>query len=173
LTTRPALSLLLFSTLALAAVSVPLAAQRQNPTIDDRSAIQAEQMVTLAEPPGLDFYTVTPCRVVDTRTTDSPLTPGVITVFVITGVCGIPSDAAVISINVTVAAPTAGGHVTVFPAFSSPPAVSTLNFTVGTTRANNAVVALSPGSAVLGALVVLTSRREHAHLIVDVNGYFK
>lgn len=167
MTTRPVLSVLLFSTLALAAVSIPLAAQRQGPIIDDGIA-------TLAGPPGLDFYTVTPCRVIDTRTTDTPLTPGVISVIQMTGVCGIPSDAVAVSINVTVPAPAFDGHVTVFPTFSSPPTVSTLNFNAGTTRANNAVVALSPeGSGTLGALVVLTSLQAHAHLIVDVNGYFK
>jgi hypothetical protein len=56
------------------------------------------------------------------------------------------------------------------PAGQPLPDTSTLNYTAGQTRANNAIVALS-GS---GALAVYASQDSGTvHVIVDVSGYFK
>lgn len=47
------------------------------------------------------FYTVTPCRVLDTRTTMSPVQMNTPTLFTVGGICGIPPVASSVSFNVT------------------------------------------------------------------------
>ena len=121
---------------------------------------------------GTSFFTVTPCRVADTRGPDGPyggpaLSAGVERVFVITDQCGIPPTARAVSFNVTVTQAAAQGHVLLYPAGVSPPLVSAINFRAGQTRANNAIVPLGTG----GTLAVLSAAP--THLILDVNGYFQ
>jgi hypothetical protein len=76
-----------------------------------------------------------------------------------------------LSVNVTVTQPTAAGHLTLLPAGSSLPVASTVNFILGQTRANNAVVPLDSS----GRFAVFDGQGtgQTAHLIVDVNGYFE
>jgi hypothetical protein len=121
---------------------------------------------------GYDFYTVAPCRVFDTRPGAAPLLSGVPRIFQVTGLCGIPSDAAAVSVNVTAVAPSATGHIALFPGDYPVPSTSTLNFNAGTTRANNAVLVLSSDHlGTLAAQAVLVAGQ--VDLVVDVNGYFK
>jgi len=49
------------------------------------------------------------------------------------------------------------------------PLVSTLNYTAGLTRANNAVAALGTG----GQISILCSPSGTTHVVLDVNGYFQ
>src|SRR5207244_2638876 len=93
------------------------------------------------------FYTVTPCRVVDTRDPDGPrggpaLLAGATRSFPVTGVCGIPGTAASVAVNQTVTGQSAAGDLRAYPAGGLPPATSTINFGSGQTRANNAIVQL-------------------------------
>jgi uncharacterized repeat protein (TIGR01451 family) len=124
----------------------------------------------------MDFYTVQPCRVVDTRYTTGSrggpaLAAGVARTFPISGgPCGVPSTAWAVSLNVTVTQPTTAGNVRLYPASTPKPLVSTVNYTAGITRANNAVAPL--GAA--GDLTALASQASGSvHLILDVNGYFE
>ena len=97
--------------------------------------------------PGL-YYTVTPCRIIDTRDANVPLANGVPrSIGVVSSTCGIPVTATAVSINVTAVGPTAGGHVVVYPGNGAIPETSTINFNAGLTRANNAVVPLATNSA--------------------------
>lgn len=118
------------------------------------------------------FYTLAPCRVLDTRDPNGPyggpaLTAGVTRTFTIVGRCEVPVDARSISVNATITQPAAQGHVILFPGGTSVPPVSTLNFRAGQTRANNAIVLLGSG----GTLSAVSSST--THFILDVNGYFK
>jgi hypothetical protein len=121
-----------------------------------------------------NFYTLTPCRVLDTRLADGPLGgPSLIKettrTFALTGTCGIPASATAVSINVTVTGPTDPGHLRVFPGGNPLPAVSTINYSPGQTRANNAIVPLGPG----GTLDVYCGQAAGTiHFILDINGYF-
>jgi hypothetical protein len=130
----------------------------------------------LPQPPpslGLDFYTVTPCRVLDTRVNGYALLSGMQQLFPVAGRCGIPADAAAVSLNVTVATPGSEGHVTLFPGDALPPATSTLNFRTGVTRANSAILPLAGnGIGALAARSFLLSGGR-VDVIVDVNGYFR
>lgn len=122
----------------------------------------------------LDFYTVTPCRVLDTRLADGPLGGPVLAAntertFVVTGQCGIPLNASAISANLTVTQPTDQGNLRHFPSGTPLPLVSTINYRAGQTRANNAIVVLGPG----GDFVVRCAQVSGTtHFILDVNGYF-
>ena len=113
------------------------------------------------------FFSVAPCRAVDTRT-DLPLAAASVRTFVIGGACGIPASAKAVSINITVTSPTAAGDLRLFPNGTALPLVSTINYRAGQTRANNAIVSL-------GAAADLSIRCDQAtgtvHVIIDVNGY--
>src|ERR1700688_582024 len=98
-------------------------------------AVAAVLLANTAEAAGpFQFFSVTPCRLVDTRgatglTGGPPLQGGATRSFPITGgTCGVPSTAAAAVLNVVVVAPTGGGHVTIWPFGSSMPLASTINF---------------------------------------------
>jgi len=119
------------------------------------------------------FFTVTPCRVFDTRLpADAPaLTAGVDRLVQIEGNCAIPSTATAVSANVTVTLPTAAGYLSLYPGGAALPLVSTINFLPGQTRANNAVIPLGPtGNIAVRYGTVVPGTVE---VIVDVNGYFE
>lgn len=128
---------------------------------------------------GTEFYTLRPCRVFDTRRTDGPrggppLAAGSIRQFEVGGYCGVPQAATAVVANLTVVQPTGAGHITVYPGdIAPPPAISTLNFAAGATRANNAVLGLGvDGSSSIRVLPVVASGGR-ADLILDVSGYFR
>ena len=124
-------------------------------------------------PPPLDFYTVVPCRLVDTRNPAGPaggpaLAGHAERSFTLAGACGVPAAAQVLALNVTVVGPGSGGDLRIFPAGLAAPLASALNFRPGQTRANNAVVGLSAG-----AVTVRNDAPGPVDLILDVDGYFQ
>jgi hypothetical protein len=122
-------------------------------------------------PAGQAFYTVIPCRAVDTRslTPGGPLAAGVPRVFVIAETCGIPLTARAVSLNITVTGATNNGNVRLYPGGTATPTTSTVNFTAGLTRGNNAIAPLGAD----GDLAALLSPAGTVHVIIDVNGYFE
>jgi hypothetical protein len=122
------------------------------------------------------FYTVTPCRVVDTRKLTGPvggpaLAANAARTFPVVGICDIPFAATAIAANVTVADETDSGHLRVFPAGAPSPGTSTINFTPGRVRANNTVISL--GAA--GQITVecrMPGSSGSTHFVLDVTGYF-
>lgn len=128
------------------------------------------------------FYSVTPCRIADTRNpsnaqgTGGPaLAAGAVRNFPVVGVCGVPSDAKAAALNVTVVSPTLEGFIKIWPYNTPMPPVSTINFAAGEPAiANGAIVPLTVNptfqiSVVYGTAVPGGS----THLILDVTGYFK
>ena len=60
------------------------------------------------------------------------------------GTCGVPTGAVAISLNVTAVGAAAAGYLTVYPGnWVGAPAVSSVNFSAGQTRGNNAIAPLS------------------------------
>ncbi|HKD10955.1 MAG TPA: right-handed parallel beta-helix repeat-containing protein, partial [Thermoanaerobaculia bacterium] len=131
--------------------------------------------MTGGSPVPTQLFTMTPCRIVDTRNPAGPLggpalAGGSDRVFVLAGHCGIPLSAAAVSVNVTITQPTAAGDLRSYPGGSTRPLVSTINYQPGQTRANNAVVAL--GTA--GDLAVRCDQGSGTvQLIIDATGYFQ
>ncbi len=129
---------------------------------------------TLTPPPPIatHYYSLAPCRVVDTRlAADGPaLSGGASRAFNIAGKCGVPASAKAIAVNVTVTQPNAPGDLRLYPGGPLPP-VSTINFRTTQTRANGAVSALSAA----GELFVRGDQPagKTVHLILDVVGYFQ
>jgi uncharacterized repeat protein (TIGR01451 family) len=125
-------------------------------------------------PGAAGYFTLTPCRAVDTRDPTGDyggpaLAGGVERVFSLAGRCGIPAEADAVSVNLAVTQPSAAGNVRLYPAMTETPTVSFLNFSAGQTRGNNAVVALGAGG---GLAVKVLPAVVGTHFILDVNGYF-
>jgi hypothetical protein len=120
------------------------------------------------------FFPLAPCRVIDTRAPNGPLggpalAAGEDRAFSVVDVCGIPSTATALSVNVAVAGGTVAGNVRLHPGGTGVPLVSSINYSGGQTRSNNAIVPLS-ATGELAAFVGAASGT--VHLILDVNGYF-
>lgn len=126
--------------------------------------------LTLLAPQGEDFYTVTPCRLLDTRL-GAPLQSGVTGVLSVSGACGIPAGARALAVNVTAITPTVEGHLVLFPGNYPVPPTSTSNFHAGATVANNMILPLSSDGT--GKLAYLASvPGGTVHVVIDVVGYF-
>jgi hypothetical protein len=121
------------------------------------------------------FFTVTPCRLVDTRGAAGPLGGPALAAkaertFTVVGNCGIPVGARAVSVNVTVTQGDVGGDLRLYPGTAFVPSTSVINYGSGQTRANNAVISL--GAA--GDLAVRCDQPSGAvDFILDVNGYFQ
>ena len=121
------------------------------------------------------FFSLAPCRVVDTRNAAAPLggpalAAGADRTFTVRGTCGIPATAGAISVNVTVTQGTAAGDLRLRPGGTPLPLVSTINYGAGQTRANNATVLLGPGGTVTVRSAQATGT---VHFLLDVNGYYQ
>src|SRR5215471_6075087 len=84
--------------------------------------------------------TLAPCRLVDTRNPGGPnggpaLRAGVDRLFTLAGACAIPLSARAVAINVTVTEGSAPGHLTAYPAGTTMPIASLINYAAGQTRA--------------------------------------
>lgn len=125
------------------------------------------------------FYSVTPCRIVDTRLT-TPITGGPALAgqatrhFPIAGQCGIPATAKAAVLNVVIVAPTGSGHLRIWPYNTTMPTVSTINFVAAEPAiANGAIVPLSSDPSLQISVFLGTATGTHAHLVIDATGYFQ
>ncbi|HLX06910.1 MAG TPA: S8 family serine peptidase [Thermoanaerobaculia bacterium] len=127
-------------------------------------------------PPPLKFFTLAPCRLIDTRNAAGPLggpalQGSAVRSFALTGTCGIPTTAKAVSLNVTVTQPASAGDLRLYATdVMSIPLVSNINYPTGRTLANNAVVGLPALGA--GTIDVQNDGAGTVQLILDVNGYF-
>jgi len=121
------------------------------------------------------FYTLTPCRLADTRgalgANGGPaIDAGSQRVFSIAGQCGVPATARAVALNVTATRSTAAGYLTLSEGGILDPGTLSLAYRADQTRANNAIIGLDP----LGRLTVkCTQASGSVDLILDVNGYFQ
>jgi hypothetical protein len=120
----------------------------------------------------LEFYPLTPCRVVDTRNPAGPLGgPPLVgnatrTFPVLSSSCNVPNTAKAYSLNYTSVPKGSLGFLTTWPAGQTQPVVSTLNAPTGTVTANAAIVPAGTN----GDINVFVSN--DSDLVVDINGYF-
>lgn len=133
-------------------------------------------ITVVVTPRNTQFYTLTPCRVIDTRDPNGPyggpvLGAGSSRIFLIRGRCGVPNTATAVSVNLTAVDPSANGYLTVYPSNLPLPSASTINFRTGLTRANNALVTLDTAGQVTASTGIPAGST--THLVLDVNGYFQ
>ncbi len=152
--------------------AAPWPAFRQDPAA--RRGVAPGSPICPAQAP-TRFYTVAPCRIVDTRNPNGPFggpaLPAMTTRdFVMRGNCGISPTARAVSLNVTETGSTSYGDLRLYPTGAGGITSSTINWRTGQTRANNALVGLGNGGA-LTVWCVMTSGS--THVILDVNGYFE
>lgn len=127
--------------------------------------------LVVVAPRALDFYTVTPCRLLDTRF-GSPLGTGIPKVYDLGGSCDIPPGARAIAVNVTVPVPPVQGNLSLYPGNYPSPGTSTINFVPGLTRANNAVLPLATDGTTRLAILASLPAGATVDVILDVTGYF-
>jgi N-acetylneuraminic acid mutarotase len=123
-------------------------------------------------PAALPFIPLPPCRLVDTRGNDAPLTggflpPASVRSYTLTGVCNVPANAQAISLNAEVVKPTGPGFLTLWMQGAPFPSVSTVNYLGNDIVVNAAVVPLSATGAISMALGV-----SGGDVILDTNGYY-
>jgi hypothetical protein len=152
-----------------------LTAWQSTTTAADAAVVSARA----AALPALSFYTVTPCRLLDTRNPTGPLggpvlSSGQVRNFPLQGAsCQIPATAKAVSVNATTVVPSANGFLVAYPGDAAAPGTSSLNFDAGGVRANNAVLGLSrDGDGSCNVLAVVGGGGQ-VHFILDVNGYFQ
>jgi hypothetical protein len=115
---------------------------------------------------GLSLFALTPCRVLDTRTSPvHPPTASPFDVSVALSGCGAPATAQSFVLNATVVPPAPFGFLTLWPAGTTQPLVSTLNAIDGAITSNMAIV-----PTVNGAISAFGSHP--VQLILDISGYF-
>ncbi|MFP5289301.1 MAG: FG-GAP repeat domain-containing protein, partial [Thermoanaerobaculia bacterium] len=134
-------------------------------------------------PKPLDFYTLPPCRVSDSRqagnlTYGGPKLVGgeqrTITSHSNASMsCGVPATAKAVVINVTTTASTHAGYLSLFPGGDGIPTSTTIHFGAGQTRANHAVMPLSFDDRGNVTVYVGMPAGGQVHVILDVFGYFR
>jgi hypothetical protein len=117
-------------------------------------------------PSGLSLYTVTPCRVLDTRLpAGSPPFSTTRDVNVTASSCGAPAAAQAFVFNATVVPPGFLGYITMWPQGQTQPLAATLNAYDGAVTNNMAIVPTTTGS-------VSVFPSAATHLVLDIFGYF-
>ena len=124
------------------------------------------------------FYSVTPCRAVDTRNPGygGPVYASTERDFTIKGVCNVPTDAKSVALNLTIVTPTVDGFETIWPKGGTyPVTTSNINFTAGTpSLANGVIVGLYLGGTPdLATAYGSSTGAGMLHLVLDVTGYYK
>ena len=131
---------------------------------------------------GLKSFTVTPCRLVDTRLAGGMIPGNGFRSFLAAGAlagqggasnCGVPfGPAKAVYINVVAVAPAGAGHLTIHPYPSPVPLASTLNFSTGQTIANGVMVPIcDPSAGSCPFDFTVTMGPFAAHVVIDVTGY--
>ncbi|MGA8026598.1 MAG: chitobiase/beta-hexosaminidase C-terminal domain-containing protein [Bryobacteraceae bacterium] len=114
---------------------------------------------------GLSLYTLTPCRVLDTRKSSGGFS-GTLTVSVTGSSCGaLTSAAQAFVLNATVVPASTLGYLTLWPNGDTQPEVSTLNASDGAITSNLAIVPASNGS-------IDSFASNQTQLILDISGFF-
>ena len=127
------------------------------------------------DPTGLQFFPLTPGRVMDTRNVplsglSGPFNANGPRRLDITGHWGAPLGAQAVTGNLTVVNQTGAGYVSATLNSEVNPTTSVLNFPLGDTRANGAALPLNAGGR--SWFVYKAPAGRTTHLIFDLSGYF-
>jgi FtsP/CotA-like multicopper oxidase with cupredoxin domain len=139
--------------------------------IGDSLASVASAPVTLHA--GSTFHTLTPTRLVDTRSRvglSGPLVAGNPATFQVTGRGGVPDGATAVTGNVTVVNSSNAWAVFLGPDPTPGPTTSTINFKKGEVAGNGLTVALGPNGTL--SATYISSPGNTTDLVFDITGYF-
>jgi hypothetical protein len=129
--------------------------------------------VVLLPPVADAFFTVQPCRIIDTRSAAPSLVAGAAPrVINVAGTCGVPATARSVALNITAVGPTALGNLAVYPADYPQSLTNSVSFSAGVTQASFSVLPLSTdGNGQLVATAAMAAGGQ-VDLVIDVAGYF-
>jgi hypothetical protein len=114
----------------------------------------------------LSLYSLTPCRVLDTRYPAGVLPfSGTAGIGVVSSGCNVPSFAQAYVLSAAVIPPGSFGYLTLWPNGAPQPAVSTINARDGAITSNMAIVPSSNGA-------ISTFATDSTYLILDIYAYF-
>ncbi|HVR07398.1 MAG TPA: hypothetical protein VMW75_05075 [Thermoanaerobaculia bacterium] len=129
----------------------------------------------LPEPTAFNFYTVTPCRVFDSRNAPNvPLSLNAPMQITVGGLCGVPASAKSVALNLTAVSPSADVAIQIYPGNQPPPPGTNVNSTAaGGVRAAFGVLTLATNGT--GTVTVLPSASTSGttNVVLDVTGYFQ
>ena len=131
--------------------------------------------VTPTNTPGASLFAVSPCRLADTRNPDGPsggpaLVANTVRTFPVTNLCGVPSSAKAVAINIAVVLPSDDGDLRLYASGESAPLASAINFRSGIVRANNAIIRLGADGQIS---VQCDMPSGGTHFFFDVYGYLE
>ncbi|MBV9593705.1 MAG: hypothetical protein JO147_07925, partial [Actinobacteria bacterium] len=139
------------------------------------AATVALPAASAAPPDGGAFTTLSPSRILDTRSNLGASAPGAFgtITFPVAGAGGVPaSGAASVVLNLTVTQPQAAGYITAFPSQTQPPTASNVNFVAGATAANSVSNLVVVPIGTDGKVSLYNGSPGSVQLIADVSGYF-
>jgi hypothetical protein len=119
------------------------------------------------------YVPIAPVRVLNTRSgvgLSGMFTMGKARSWSVAGVGGIPASAMAVTANVTVANQTAPGFVAITVNPTNTPRTSTINFPIGSSRANNVTIPLSSTGKL--SAVYIAKAGAKTNVLFDVTGYF-
>jgi hypothetical protein len=120
----------------------------------------------------MKYYTVTPCRILDTRS-GSPISAGSTINFKVAGLCGVPYPAAkAVMVNIAATNTTGPGHLRAFAWGTSTPFAAVLNYgTISGLNAisNASIIPICESSCTWDMSIYSSSTTD---VVVDVMGYF-
>jgi len=165
----------LVALLTVAATALTGAAGLANAATPSAATLITLPAITL--PTSGTYKAVAPARVLDTRdgtgAPKAPVGPGAFISLSMLGVGGVPATGvSAVVLNLTVTAPTNVGYLTVWPAGTTRPSVSNINFVAGTNRANLVTVALGTVGANVGKVSIFNVQGS-VQVIADVLGYYE
>lgn len=142
---------------------------------DTGSGTLASAYFYVPPPVATDFYTLSPCRVFDTRNANGPqggpqLAPSGERSFPVAGQCGVPANAVAVAGNLAVITPSASGNLSVYPGNAFFLGTSVLSFPGGTNLASNLLMRLATDGT--GTIKIRNGSAGNSHVIFDVVGYF-
>jgi outer membrane protein assembly factor BamB len=127
----------------------------------------ASDVSTAIGSPGT-FFPLAPARILDTRTTHSPVGPNSTINVQAVGQGGVPAiGVSAVVVNLTATQPTAVSYLTAYPTGSTPPVASNLNFGPGQTIPNLVVVKLGNGGR-----FSIYNAQGYTHVLADVVGWY-
>lgn len=140
-------------------------------------ALAANALSVFGQAAGTAYFTISPCRVYDSRTpVHDPHHGGPDNRrdVQVSEICGVPAEATAVAVNVTTVNASQSGSLAVYNADleTAPAPYSTLAFATSRNRANSAFVALSTAGQVAMELAAGFEEADAVDLIIDVQGYF-